>query len=99
MESCLRMEQFRKNVIKEVNNSQLTVGAAYFIMKDILNELRFMYMEEVEKDKAKIQKPMVKEQVTPLVEFEDENGEKHLYPLEDIGEVKEIEDNGEQNND
>ena len=99
MESCLRMEQFRKNVIKEVNNSQLTIGAAYFIMKDVLNELRFMYVEEVEKDKARIQQPLTKEEVTPVVEFEDEQGEKHLYPLADLTDIKEVTENGNENND
>lgn len=93
MESCLRMETFRKEIIKTVNSSNLTVGAVYFIMKDVLNELRSMYLEEIEKDKERIKKPMVQEEVIPLVEIENSDGTKTMATLEEVSEYE------NQNND
>lgn len=47
----LKMEQFKKELIQVVNSSELFVGSAYLIMKDVLNDLHILYLEELYNEK------------------------------------------------
>lgn len=55
MDECLTMEQFRQNLAKTVNSCGLTVGAAYYVFKDMYNELRTLYEKEMANEKEAIE--------------------------------------------
>lgn len=45
------INRFYKKILEIINTSELPVGTAYFILKDILNELEKIYYQAVENDK------------------------------------------------
>lgn len=48
MDTCLMIEKFRNDLIEIVNNSNLTIGTALFIYKDIYNDLYKEYQRVLE---------------------------------------------------
>lgn len=68
------INRFYKKILEIINTSELPVGTAYFILKDILNELEKIYYQAVENDKnakeeLKIQKVEIPQ---PFEELEKE---------------------------
>lgn len=48
------IEDFHQKLIGLINNSGLTVGTAYFILKDVLNSLEKLYIQSIQEDKENI---------------------------------------------
>ena len=81
------IEQYRRQLISLTNNSGLSVGAAYYVLKDVYRDMESLYYKSIQEE-LKI-KP------------EDEHEEEVIFvPPVSEGEVKEaMENNDEQNND
>ena len=45
------LEKFRQDIIEVLNNSNLLLGSAYYILKDILKELEEEYYKVIQKQK------------------------------------------------
>ena len=50
------IEDFHQKLIGLINNSGLTVGTAYFILKDVLNSLEKLYIQSIQEDKENADK-------------------------------------------
>lgn len=50
MDLCINMEALRLALIREINNSNLTIGAATFVVKDVYNTLYLSFLEEKDKE-------------------------------------------------
>ena len=83
MDLCINMEALRLALIREINNSNLTIGAATFVVKDVYNTLYLSFLEE--KDKELYNKNI-------KIEHEEVQFEEPI-------QVEEVMENGEQNND
>ena len=44
------LEIFRQQLVELLNNSQLPVGVAYYIMKDVLIEVEKLYQQAINED-------------------------------------------------
>lgn len=47
MNENLRIETFRNNLLELINNSQLSLGTIYYILKDIYDEVEKLYYMDV----------------------------------------------------
>ena len=43
---------FRKNLENLINNSGLSIDAAYFVLKDIMSEIDSLYRQQIEREAA-----------------------------------------------
>ena len=43
----LQIEQFKKNIYNVLNNSNLLIGTAYYVMKDVLYDLEKNYIQSL----------------------------------------------------
>lgn len=43
---------FRRDLENLINNSGLSIDAAYFVLKDIMSEIDSLYREQIEKEAA-----------------------------------------------
>ena len=50
------IESFRKDIYDAINNSQLPMGAIYFVVKDIFNEITGAYQNAVMQEAQAMQK-------------------------------------------
>lgn len=50
MFSNANLEIFRQRLVELLNNSQLPVGVAYYIMKDVLIEVEKLYQQAINED-------------------------------------------------
>ena len=48
-----KLETLRTNLIKTLNNSDLEIGAAYYVLKDVCNTLEEMYYKAVNEERKK----------------------------------------------
>lgn len=55
------LEQFRQNLFNIINNCNLPIGAAYFIVKDVYITLEKEYFKILEKEKNMTEKNVVLE--------------------------------------
>lgn len=85
MKSCTNLEAFHENLLQLVNNCHLTVGEAYYVIKDVTNELRFLYLKELQNE---LREPEKEEVESEFISFQDEESEK-----------EEVMENENQNND
>lgn len=46
------LEDLRNNIIKVMNDSKVPVDGAYYVMKDIMNELTAVYKEQLDAEAA-----------------------------------------------
>lgn len=83
MDTCLNIEFLRKQLIADINNSNLTIGAAMLVVKDVYNIIYLSYLEEMEKEKN-------------AQNIRHESGE---VVFEEPVEIEEVTENDEQNND
>ena len=44
--------EFRKELENLINNSGLTIDAAYFVLKDIMSEIDGLYKEQIKREAA-----------------------------------------------
>lgn len=52
----LKLKNLEKNIIFEINNSDLPVGVVYYIIKNLLNEIEQLYNINVEQQQKHIHK-------------------------------------------
>ena len=48
-----KLETLRTNLIKTLNNSDLEIGAAYYVLKDVCNTLEEMYYNAITDERNK----------------------------------------------
>lgn len=48
-----KLETLRTNLIKTLNNSDLEIGAAYYVLKDVCNMLEEMYYNAITDERNK----------------------------------------------
>ena len=48
-----KLETLRTNLIKTLNNSDLEIGAAYYVLKDVCNMLEEMYYNALNDERKK----------------------------------------------
>ena len=48
-----KLETLRTNLIKTLNNSDLEIGAAYYVLKDVCNTLEEMYYNALNDERQK----------------------------------------------
>ena len=48
-----KLETLRTNLIKTLNNSDLEIGAAYYVLKDVCNTLEEMYYNALKNERKK----------------------------------------------
>ncbi len=48
-----KLELLRTNLIKTLNNSDLEIGAAYYVLKDVCNMLEEMYYNALNDERKK----------------------------------------------
>ena len=48
-----KLETLRTNLIKTLNNSDLEIGAAYYVLKDVCNTLEEMYYNALNDERKK----------------------------------------------
>lgn len=46
----LKIDNLKNMIIRDINFSNLPIGIAYYILKDIFNEITKLYNEQVEKE-------------------------------------------------
>lgn len=44
--------EFRKDLENLINNSGLTIDAAYFVLKDVMSEINELYKEQIKREAA-----------------------------------------------
>lgn len=80
MGSCTNMEAFHQNLLQLVNNCHLTIGEAYYVIKDVCNELHILYIKEIQNEQ-KAPQETVEQDFVPFVEEDKEevmeNGEQN----------------------
>lgn len=80
MDLCTSMDLLRKTLIDSINRSGLTVGAAYYVVKDVANLMHLTYLEEMDKEaKGANQREIVETYDIPMPEMKEEmeNGEQN----------------------
>lgn len=71
MDTCVNMEAFRRALVQEINSCNLSIGAAYYILKDVCKMLEASYQETLEKE-LKTATTTVETEVVDLVPNEEE---------------------------
>lgn len=76
IDSCLNIENFKEQLINLVNNCNLTIGTALYIVKDIHNSLYNAYLEELRKESHQLGESEVETLDVPVEDLI--NGEKEI---------------------
>lgn len=50
MDTCINMEEFRQKLINAINTSGLSIGAAFYIYKDVFHTLEASYQDTLKKE-------------------------------------------------
>lgn len=88
------IKKFYEALVQLINNCGLPIGTAYFVLKDLLNELQRGYEQAAEiESKEKSQQQTQTVEVSPQIQDE----QNITVPAGNITEVKEIDDNGQAN--
>ena len=56
------IQELHRNLIKDINSSQLPVGVVYFVLKDIYNETERSYINTLNAEKMTIPEEVKEEQ-------------------------------------
>ena len=46
----IKYERFRQTIREVIQNSELDVGAVFFILKDVLGEVESLYRQQIQKE-------------------------------------------------
>ena len=46
----LRIDNLKSMIVRDINNSNLTIGTIYYILKDIVNEIEKLYTKQAEQE-------------------------------------------------
>lgn len=87
MESALACELFKEKLYDNINSCGLTIGAAFFIFKDVYKDLENIYKEQIEKEKENLKNGNDGIEEVIL----DSPGNISIEKEENINEVKEEE--------
>lgn len=63
------INKFYKELIEVINHSSLPVGTAYFVLKDVLNEIQSLYNKAIIIDEK--EQNIIKEQEIKVTEIEE----------------------------
>ena len=63
MNKNVKAEQFRQNLINTINNSEIEVSTAYYILKDIFATLENTYSNVLQQEQAQIQEEKKNEEI------------------------------------
>ena len=85
MDYCTQIESLRNALVREINNSGLTLGAGYLVVKDFFNIIHLEYLNELEKERLNMQKLEEHQLDIEIPQVEQEERKEHK--------------NDEQNND
>lgn len=85
MDSCIAMEQLRDNLIDCLNNSGLSVGAAFFVLRDVYHVMNETYQTTKQNELRNIQN--------------NTNVQTEEVDLSTFEEIEEVTENEKQNND
>ena len=79
MDTCVNMEAFRQALIKAINSSELSIGAAFYIYKDVLHTLEASYQDTLKREieTSSISEEVEKIDLVPDEEEVTENGEQN----------------------
>lgn len=55
------IEQLRNNLVAVLNNAQVSPGVAYYVLKDVLNELGTVYKAAIQEELSNVQKEQKQE--------------------------------------
>ena len=92
MDFCMQFEQLRENLVNAINQSGLTVGGTFFVLKDVYNEVALLYKKALDDELAGKNITTETEEI-PLVSLENETGEPtNVYvPVENLEYKKDTE--------
>lgn len=80
MDSCIAMEELRTKLINALNSSGLSIGAAFFILRDVYHVLNESYQAAYQKElKDRESMDNISTEEIPLVTEKEvtENGEQN----------------------
>ena len=69
----LIIEDVKMNIVNELNNSNLPISVAYYILKDVMNELSNNYDNYIKQARRQEQVAMTKEPPAPEENIPSEN--------------------------
>ena len=46
----LRIDNLKSMIVRDINNSNLTIGTIYYILKDVVNEIEKLYTKQAEQE-------------------------------------------------
>lgn len=78
IDSCQQIENFKNNLIYDINNSNLTIGCAYYILKDIFLNLEREYYKTLEIEKNEDSSDHVVEEEFNINAVSNETEEKEV---------------------
>ena len=87
----IQIENFRANIYKVLNNSELLIGTAYYVMKDIMKDLEKNYIVSLEEEKNNLSNTSNTETIDLNVEdiINKENVPKKYTDIIQIQDIKE----------
>lgn len=92
MDDYNTIETFKNNLIMLINNSHLTIGCAYYVLKDVYKDVERAYMATQRKANSSISQGEM--EIPPMIEDGGTTVEE-IAPQD----FKEVTENDEQNND
>jgi hypothetical protein len=73
------IESYKQKIVEITNNSGLTIGMAYYVLKDVLNELNLLYLKQKDNFENFKEEEFVEEVEVPTEQiYEGEVDEKEL---------------------
>lgn len=82
IDSCQQIESFKNNLIYDINNSNLTIGCAYYIFKDIFINLEKEYYNTLEIEKKEDSSDTIVEEKLDTYKISNEEEKEEVF-LED----------------
>lgn len=67
MDTCISIEQFKNNLFKTINECGLSIGAAFFVMKDVYNVLAQSYQEALKSELERVKAGTQQKEETLLI--------------------------------
>lgn len=67
MDTCISIEQFKNNLLQTINECGLSIGAAFFVMKDVYNMLAQSYQETLRSELNRMKEGTQEKEETLLI--------------------------------
>lgn len=62
---CVNAEKFYQGLMNLANNSNLPISLVYFIAQDFYNQVKNLYIQELQKEQSGQNKQLVEMDITP----------------------------------